>query len=59
MFELMMKDVLSSPLVGIDETSVQVMNEKNRKNTTKSYMWVFRGGTADNPVITRPAEEIL
>jgi hypothetical protein len=37
--------------VGIDETSVQVMNEKNRKNTTKSYMWVFRGGTADNPVI--------
>lgn len=24
-----------------DETRIQVMNEKNRKNTTDSYMWVF------------------
>lgn len=51
MLELMMDDVISSPLVGMDETTVQVMNEENRKNTTKSYMWVSRGGTEDRPII--------
>lgn len=51
LLELMMDDIISSPIVGMDETTVQVMNEVNRKNTTKSYMWVSRGGTADKPVI--------
>lgn len=51
MLELMMSDILASPLAGLDETTVQVMNEKNRKNTTKSYMWVFRGSIADKPVV--------
>lgn len=51
MLELMMDDIISSPVVGMDETSVQVMNEENRKNTTKSYMWVSRGGRADKSVI--------
>lgn len=51
MLQLMMDDIISSSLVGIDETSVQVMNEKDRKNTTKSYMWVSRGGTAEKPVV--------
>lgn len=50
LLDLMWDDVLHSPLVGMDETSVQVMNEINRKNTTKSYMWVFRGG-GKQPVI--------
>jgi len=27
-----------------DETTVQVMNEKDRKNTTTSYMWVYSTG---------------
>jgi len=27
-----------------DETTVQVMNEKDRKNTTVSYMWVYSTG---------------
>jgi transposase len=34
--------LIASPLVGMDETHVQVMQEPGRKNTTKSYMWVFR-----------------
>ena len=51
MLELMMDDIISSPFVGMDETTVQVMNEKNRKNTTKSYIWVSRGGTSDKPVV--------
>ncbi|MBN2861935.1 MAG: IS66 family transposase [Bacteroidales bacterium] len=51
LLELMMHDIISSPLVGMDETTVQVMNEKDRKNTTKSYMWISRGATAERPVI--------
>lgn len=51
MLELMMDEIISSPLVGMDETTVQVMNEENRKNTTKSYMWISRGGTEVRPVI--------
>jgi len=48
---LLKEELKSSPLVGMDETTVQVMKEENRKDTTKSYMWVFRGGTRGRPVI--------
>ena len=51
MLELMWRDILASQLVGMDETPVQVMKEPGRKNTTKSYMWVFRGGEESRPVI--------
>jgi transposase len=30
---------------------VQVLNEPGRANTTTSYMWVFRGGDPDKPVV--------
>ena len=30
--------------VSADETPVQVLNEQNRKNTTKSFMWVYTNG---------------
>jgi transposase len=39
------------PVLQIDETPVQVLDEPGRANTTKSYMWVYRGGPADKPVI--------
>lgn len=42
--ELFIKEIRSGPLVNIDETPVQVLNEPGRPNTTDSYMWVFRGG---------------
>ena len=48
---LMWQDLIASPLVGMDETHVQVMQEPGRKNTTKSYMWVFRGGGRDRPLV--------
>ena len=35
----------SGPLLQLDETTVQVMDEPGRANTTLSYMWVARGGT--------------
>jgi len=40
-----------SPIIQIDETPLQVLDEPGRKNTQKSYMWVFRGGTKDSPVL--------
>lgn len=49
--ELMVADALAGPHLGIDETTVQVLAEPGRKNTTKSYMWVFRGGSRDHPVV--------
>lgn len=45
--KIMEEEVRKSFFLGIDETSVQVMKEKGRKNTTKSYMWVFRSESRD------------
>jgi transposase len=41
----------SGPLLQMDETTVQVMDEPGRENTTKSFMWVSRGGPPEAPVI--------
>ncbi len=49
--EVLKKEIRSGPLIGIDETTVQVLNEPGRSNTTKSYMWVFRGGPPEQPVL--------
>lgn len=49
--ELMCEDLLKSPYIGIDETPCQVLGEEGRKNTTKSYMWVFRGGGRSLPIV--------
>ncbi|MBF0257435.1 MAG: IS66 family transposase [Desulfamplus sp.] len=35
----------------IDETPVQVLNEPDKSNQSKSYMWIFRGGTAQAPAV--------
>jgi transposase len=49
--QLLRQQVRSGPVVGIDETTVQVMNEPGRANTSKSYMWVFLGGEPEHPVV--------
>jgi transposase len=41
----------SGPLLQLDETTVQVMDEPGRDNTSLSYMWVGRGGAPEAPVI--------
>ena len=41
----------SGPLLQLDETTVHVMEEPGRANTTLSYMWVARGGSPQGPVI--------
>jgi transposase len=35
----------------MDETPVQVMNEPERRDTHKSYMWLARGGPPEEPVV--------
>lgn len=48
---LLRQEIRSGPLINADETTLQVMNEPGRKNTTKSYTWIFRGGTEENPAV--------
>lgn len=51
LIELLGLEILSGPSVNIDETPVQVLREPGRSFETKSFMWVFRGGTPDKPII--------
>lgn len=51
LLSLMQEEIRGGPVASIDETSVQVMKEPERANTTQSYMWVFRGGTPEHPTI--------
>ena len=51
LLSLLQTEIRSGPLINIDETPVQVMNEPGRSNTSKSYMWVFRGGVPDKPIL--------
>jgi transposase len=43
LIEVLREELRVGPLINADETPVQVLNEPGRENTTKSYMWVFRG----------------
>ena len=49
--DLLYKELRTGPLINVDETPVQVLKEPGRANTTKSYMWVFRGGAPDMPAV--------
>ncbi len=51
LLELLQHNILSGPLINIDETTLQVLKEPGRSPTSKSYMWVFRGGTLDKPIL--------
>ena len=46
---LLKQELLSGPLINMDETTIQVLKESGRDPTTKSYMWVLRGGAPDHP----------
>jgi len=47
--EMLTREIRSGPLINIDETTVQVLKEPDRSPTTKSYMWIFRGGEVESP----------
>lgn len=66
LIEILKQDLRAGPLINADETPVQVLNEPGRANTSKSYMWVFRGGMSPPGSVvifeyrpTRSAEEII
>lgn len=42
LIEMLRLWILSGPLINIDETTVQVLAEPDRKAQAKSYAWVFR-----------------
>jgi transposase len=43
--------VYSGEVLHMDETTVQVLQEKDRRATQKSYMWLMRGGPPVQPVV--------
>ena len=43
--------LMTSPVIQMDETPVQVLKEPDRDPSTKSYMWVQRGGPPDKPIV--------
>ena len=51
MENLFIQELLSGPFIHIDETGLQVMKEESRKNSQGSYMFIFRGGNPDRPVV--------
>jgi hypothetical protein len=51
LIDLLRSEIRSGPLINIDESPLQVLNEAGRKNTSKSYMWVYRGGPPERPVL--------
>ncbi len=51
LLELLWREVHSGPLINIDETSLQILAEPGRAPTSKSYMWICRGGDPHHPGI--------
>jgi transposase len=51
LIDLLRAEIRSGPLINIDESPLQVLNEAGRDNTTKSYMWVYGGGQPYRPVL--------
>lgn len=50
LFALLKKTVKSGPVIRMDETTMLVMREADRKNTQQSYLWLARGGPPDKQV---------
>ncbi|MBF0353227.1 MAG: IS66 family transposase, partial [SAR324 cluster bacterium] len=48
---LLKNSTLLGPLIQMDETTLQVLKEAGRAPSTKSYIWVMRGGTRACPVV--------
>ncbi len=51
LLNLLQDEVLDSLFINIDETTLQVLHEPGRSPTSKSYMWIFRRGDPDKPVL--------
>jgi len=47
LMDCLRRDIRGSPVLGMDETEVQVLKEDGRPPTAPSRMWIARGFTAD------------
>ncbi len=48
---LFREEIRSGPAVNMDETTLQVLKELGRSNTSLSYLWLFRGGNPQRPTV--------
>lgn len=51
LIDLLQHEIRGGPLINLDETTLQVLKEPGRRNTSKSYMWIYRGGAPDKPAL--------
>jgi transposase len=51
LINLLRDNLLEYGIVQMDETTVQVLKEKDKAPSSQSYMWVQRGGPPDKPVL--------
>lgn len=51
LINLMHETQLGYDMLQMDETTLQVLKEKDRAATSNSYMWVTRGGPPSSPII--------
>lgn len=51
MYEFFHRKLLEREFLMADETTVQVLDEPNRRAQSKSYMWLYRTGEDGGPVI--------
>ena len=49
--KLLKKEVKTGPYIQMDETPLQVMGEEGKLDTSKSYMWLSRGGPPEIPIV--------
>ena len=57
LIELMKKDILKGNYIQADETTVQVLDEKEEAENSKSYMWVYKsGGNGPSKIIYKYAD---
>jgi len=51
LLNLLEEEVLAGDYIQADETTLQVLNEPGRSPTSKSYMWIFRRGDPEKPIL--------
>ena len=49
--DFLKNEIRSGPLINIDESTLQVLNEPGRSDSSKSYMWVFCGGVPERKAV--------
>ncbi len=51
LLELLKEKLISDPPMGVDESTVRVLNEPNKKSKSKCYMWFFCQGPPGKKII--------